>query len=147
MKRAILITSLGIATTLVGLAYLGAVKEGLAEIRTIGDDIQTNARALDTITLPNPLVSYGKASYYDYQLASGWSSVGHYVAASRDSYRQSRLRVTNTENGKSVMVTVTDFGPSATLFPERIVDLSSTAFAAIAPLARGVVPVKVEVLP
>ena len=55
----------------------------------------------------------------------------------------SKLRVTNTENGKSVIVKVTDTG--AFKMP-RIVDLSKAAFSQIASLSRGLTNVLVEVI-
>lgn len=51
------------------------------------------------------------------------------------------LRVTNKENGKSVIVRVTDTG--AFKMP-RIVDLSKAAFSKIASLKRGLATVLVE---
>lgn len=86
----------------------------------------------------------GLASYYDYVLPSGWSSIGHNVAATRDWPRYSYLEVINVETGASVVVKITDYGPDASMFPERVIDLSSHAFAAIASLRRGVVPVIVK---
>lgn len=53
----------------------------------------------------------------------------------------SQLRITNTENGKSVIVKVTDNG--AFKMP-RIVDLSKKAFSEIASLKQGIVRVLVE---
>lgn len=53
----------------------------------------------------------------------------------------STLRVTNTENGKSVIVKVTDTG--AFKMP-RIVDLSKAAFSQIASLKKGLTKVLVE---
>ena len=55
----------------------------------------------------------------------------------------SKLRVLNKENGKSVIVKVTDTG--AFRMP-RIVDLSKAAFSQIASLTRGVANVLVEVI-
>lgn len=52
-----------------------------------------------------------------------------------------KLKVTNKENGKSVIVKVTDTG--AFKMP-RIVDLSKAAFSQIASLKRGLVAVLVE---
>lgn len=55
-----------------------------------------------------------------------------------------RVRVTNTENGRSVVVRINDrFKP----FKGRIIDLSERAFREIAPLERGVIPVMVEEVP
>lgn len=51
------------------------------------------------------------------------------------------LRVTNTENGKSVIVKVTDTGRFK--YP-KIVDLSKIAFSQIASLKQGVINVLVE---
>lgn len=91
-------------------------------------------------------IRYGIASYYDYVLDSGWSSVGHYVCATRDFIRYSYVRATNVANGKSVVCKVTDYGPDASIFPERIIDLSSTAFSAISSTKMGVIEVSVEQL-
>lgn len=53
----------------------------------------------------------------------------------------SLLRVTNTENGKSVTVKVTDTG--AFRLP-KLVDLSKSAFSQIASLKQGIIKVLVE---
>lgn len=53
------------------------------------------------------------------------------------------VRVTNAENGRAVVVRINDRFPNT---KGRIVDLSEAAFESIAPTARGVVPVRVEVL-
>ena len=53
----------------------------------------------------------------------------------------SKLRVTNMENGKSVIVIVTDTGRFKM---PRIVDLTKKAFTEIATLKRGIVRVLVE---
>lgn len=56
-----------------------------------------------------------------------------------------RLKVTNLENGKSVICRVTDRGPNMKLYRAgRIVDLSKGAFSRIADLKRGVINVNVE---
>lgn len=53
----------------------------------------------------------------------------------------SLLRVTNTENGKSVTVKVTDTG--AFKLP-KLVDLSKSAFSQLASLKQGIIKVLVE---
>jgi rare lipoprotein A len=54
-------------------------------------------------------------------------------------------KVTNLENGKSVIVKHNDFGPSKKLFEKnRIIDLSRVAFEMIADLNKGLIKVKVE---
>lgn len=94
------------------------------------------------ITLKTAFVQ-GVASWYDYTLADGWSSVGHYVCASRDFARKTRLRVTDLSTGKQVDCTVTDYIEH----PGRVIDLSSTAFAALKPLKYGLIKqVRVEAI-
>ena len=53
------------------------------------------------------------------------------------------LRVMNIETGESVVVRVNDRFPGT---KGRIIDLSRASFAAIAPLARGVLTVRLEVV-
>lgn len=58
-------------------------------------------------------------------------------------YLGRKLRVTNLSNGKSVIVKVVSWGPADT---RRIIDLSSDAFAKLAPLGAGIISVKVELV-
>ncbi len=55
-----------------------------------------------------------------------------------------RVRVTNQNNGKSVVVRVNDRGP---FIEGRIIDLTRTAFSAIADTKQGIVPVSIEAIP
>jgi len=66
---------------------------------------------------------------------------GGLFAASTTIPRGSYARVTNTANGKSVMVQINDYGPQG---KGRIIDLDKVAFAKIASLGAGVIGVKVE---
>jgi rare lipoprotein A len=99
------------------------------------------------------------ASYYDYQSCIKEGSSGKFTA-SGEKFNHNDLtaamwgvkfgtlvKVTNLDNGKSVIVRVNDRGPSKKLVKKgRIIDLSKGAFSKIASLKRGVVRVKVEVL-
>ena len=80
-------------------------------------------------------VSTGAASWYAYtgQLcaANPWLPIGSYV------------RVTNQDNGKSVIVKINDRGPFG---KGRIIDLDKVAFVQIAPLGQGMANVKMEVI-
>lgn len=89
---------------------------------------------------------FGVGSFYDYTLKSGWSSVGHFVCATRDFERYSMIKVTNIDNGKVVICKKTDYGPDESIHPDRIIDLSSTAFKELAPLSVGLINVKIEKL-
>jgi rare lipoprotein A len=67
-----------------------------------------------------------------------------FTAASKTLPFNTRVRVTNPANGKSVVVRVNDRGPYVS---GRCLDLTSAAFAAIASLGAGVLPAaKYEVL-
>jgi len=58
-----------------------------------------------------------------------------------------RLRVTNLENGRSVIVRVNDRGPHKRFVETgRVIDLSKRAFQEIAGLKQGLITVKVEFL-
>jgi len=83
------------------------------------------------------------ASWYDYPLRGAPEySKTHATAASPFYERGDTLVV--TYRNKSVLVRVNDFGPDQSVFPERGIDLSSYAFAKLAPLSRGVIEVTVE---
>lgn len=66
---------------------------------------------------------------------------GGLYAASTTLPRGSFAKVTNTENGKSVVVQINDYGPQG---KGRIIDLDKVAFEKIASLGAGVIGVKVE---
>jgi hypothetical protein len=66
---------------------------------------------------------------------------GGLFAASRTLPKGSFVKVTNTANGKSVIVEINDYGPEG---KGRIIDLDKVAFAKIASIGAGVIGVKVE---
>lgn len=57
-----------------------------------------------------------------------------------------KLKVTNLENKKLVTVIVNDFGPIKSIHPDRIIDLTKTAFQKIANPNKGTIKVRVEKL-
>ncbi|MEN3303954.1 MAG: rare lipoprotein [Micromonosporaceae bacterium] len=66
-----------------------------------------------------------------------------YTAAHKTLPFNTRIRVTNTSNGKSVVVRINDRGPFVN---GRCLDLTPVAFGVIASVSNGVVSVKYEVL-
>jgi rare lipoprotein A len=54
-----------------------------------------------------------------------------------------KVKVTNTKNGRSVVVRINDRGPTQ---PGRVIDLSRAAAAKLAMLRAGLVPVNLEVV-
>ena len=71
-----------------------------------------------------------------------WYSIGGLTSASTTLPFGTVVKVTNTDNGRSVDVVIRDRGPYAD--PDRIIDLSPTAFAQIGGLGTGVIPVQLE---
>lgn len=91
------------------------------------------------IVLSNPdLLTIGTASWYKYKNGD--------FAASPDFKKGSILRVTNLANGKSVDVTINDFGPERAKHPDRVIDLDKVAFQKIASTRDGLIKIKVEPL-
>lgn len=88
--------------------------------------------------LENSGVMYaGTASWYAYK--------GCDCAASPDYPKGTQLKVTNIDNGKSVVVTVNDWGPERDIFPDRVIDLDVVAFEKISNKSLGLC--QVEVVP
>lgn len=90
--------------------------------------------------------SDGLASYYwqPQRVASGgWFNPDALTAAHKTLPFGTKVRVTNSGNGKSVVVTINDRGPYV---GGRVIDLSRAAAGAISMQSQGVAPVRLEVL-
>ncbi|MCK5416376.1 serine hydrolase [Candidatus Parcubacteria bacterium] len=84
------------------------------------------------------VLTVGQASWYAYKNGN--------FAASPDFPKGSVVRVHNVDNGKYVDVTINDYGPDRSIFPNRPIDLDKIAFSKIAPISAGVVNVELEPL-
>jgi rare lipoprotein A len=73
--------------------------------------------------------------------ASWYSSGGGYTAAHKTLPFGTRVRVTNSRNGRSTVVVINDRGP---FVPGRIIDLSPAAAAAIGIKSNGVGSVSIQ---
>lgn len=90
------------------------------------------------ITTQGTYVKLGKS----HKGAASWYAwTGTMAAANPWLPKGSYVKVTNVDNGKSVIVVINDRGPFA---PGRIIDLDKVAFEKIASLGAGVVNVKME---
>ncbi len=93
---------------------------------------------------------YARIAVFAYPDALGSGDASWYAhkpgmyAASPDFPKGSLIRVHNLENGAFVDVTINDYGPDRSRFPGRVVDLEKHAYAALAPLGGGVIPIKIE---
>jgi hypothetical protein len=71
-----------------------------------------------------------------------WYSIGGLTSASTTLPFGTVVKVTNTANGRSINVVIRDRGPYAG--PDRIIDLSPTAFSQIGGLGTGVLSVQLQ---
>ena len=71
----------------------------------------------------------GEASWYAYKNCD--------CAASPDYPKGTKLLVEDLDSGKSVVVTVNDYGPDRAIFPKRIIDLDKVAFRQLASPSFG----------
>lgn len=111
----------------------------------IGSDDPINNTVTVSFSLPfaqlavlanTEVMTVGRASWYGYK--------GGLFTASPDFKKGTVLKVYNLDNGKSVTVTVNDYGPDRNVHPDRVVDLDKVAFSKIASLGAGVINVKIE---
>lgn len=72
----------------------------------------------------------GDASWYAYKDCL--------CAASPDFPKGSKVKVDDLDTGKSVIVTINDWGPDRSIFPERVIDLDKRAFQKLGKLSWGV---------
>ena len=91
----------------------------------------------------------GKASFYANRHQNRKTASGEpyrnelQTAAHKELPFGSMVRVTNLDNGKSVIVKINDRGPFA---KGRIIDLSRSAFQKIGNTSKGIIEVQIEVL-
>lgn len=93
---------------------------------------------------PTGLASWYGARHHGRPTASGDSFDMHALTAAHRTLPFGTLvRVTNLENGRAVIVRITDRGPYAR---DRLIDVSYAAAKAIGLVERGVVPVRLQVV-
>ncbi len=104
---------------------------------------------LTNSSYPSSNYETGKASYYADKYQGRQTANGERFNQNARTAAHKRLafgtwvKVTNTSNGKSVVVRINDRGP---FIKGRIIDLSKSAFSAIANRRLGVVKVVVKVV-
>ncbi|MCX6745379.1 MAG: septal ring lytic transglycosylase RlpA family protein [Candidatus Parcubacteria bacterium] len=108
------------------------ISNGASKIIASAPFTSAKLAILEDITL----MTEGTASWYKYK--------GCNCAASPDYPKGTKLKVTNIDNGKSVVVKINDWGPDRSVHPNRVIDLDITAFKQIAKKSAGLCKVKVE---
>lgn len=100
-------------------------------------------------TIANPAVQLGRASWYGPRFHGRRTANGerfnkfHLTAAHRTLPFGTLVRVTNLQNGRSIVVRINDRGP---YIQGRIIDLSYAAARQLGMYQQGVIQVKVEIL-
>ena len=118
-------------------------------LTTLSACSQTPQNSKPNIYHPTASFETGKASYYadkyhGRQTANGERFNQNARTAAHKTFAfGTRVKVTNKGNGRSVVVRINDRGP---FVKGRIIDLSKSAFSAIANRRLGVVEVIVEVI-
>jgi len=98
---------------------------------------------------PPPFVEFGTASYYGAEFNHKRTAAGEafnmneLTAAHRTLPLNSKVRVTNLENGRSVIVRINDRGP---FDKHRIIDLSAKAARELGMTHDGTARVKLELV-
>ncbi|MEK9151435.1 MAG: G5 domain-containing protein [Patescibacteria group bacterium] len=111
------------------------------------DGKEVNRKLLKTETIREPVTeittqgTYVKLGKKHTGAASWYAWTGTMAAANPWLPKGSYVKVTNVDNGKSVIVVINDRGP---FVPGRIIDLDKVAFAKIASIGQGVINVKME---
>ena len=83
---------------------------------------------------------YGKAFHGNYTYSGERFDMNAMTCASNVFRMGLKLKITNIENGKSVVVTVNDKGA----MPNEVIDLSEGAFSRIANLKQGRIKIKIH---
>jgi rare lipoprotein A len=130
----------------VALAIAGVIL--LPSCASTGNAKSKNTTAADTLAVKS--VEHGKASWYSVRTNRGTKTASGQrlcnngaTAAHKTLPMGTKVRVTNQNNGKSEIVTINDRGP---YIRGRIIDLTIGSAERLGFRAKGVVPVKVEVL-
>jgi rare lipoprotein A (peptidoglycan hydrolase) len=121
--------------------------KGIKEVKYLVkriDGVEVARSIIDTNVVKeavNQIQIYGtKVVTYGTGKATWYGRKQTLVAAHNSLPKGTKVRVVNTSNGKSVVVTIDDRGIQG----DAIIDLSSDAFAAIASLGAGIANVRLE---
>lgn len=123
----------GLTRTVYRVSYHDGKEMNRKKLRTEIVDQPVEEIVVQGVYVKTGKAHEGAASWYAYTgtmaAANPWLPKGSYV------------RVTNLDNGKSVIVVINDRGP---FVPGRIIDLDKVAFQKIASIGAGVIRVKME---
>jgi len=142
------------ARRMLGVAGLAAVALvfSILAVSACGTAPKPTPAPVPTPPAPRPVTTLrGLATFYGDEQHGGPTASGErfnknlMTAAHRTLPMGTRVRVTNTRNGRAVVVRINDRGPYGN--NRRIIDVSEAAARRLGMIEAGVVPVVVEVLP
>ena len=138
------VISLGLGTVAVG-----AQANSVYPVQENSKKLNLNFDFRSRVEVANKAIYSGKASWYGPGFHGRRTANGEVfnsnelTAAHRSLPFGTKVRVTNMNNGRSVVVRINDRGPFA---GGRIIDLSAGAARSINMINSGVAPVRIEVL-
>src|SRR5690606_21194682 len=107
-----------------------------------------STQATQSTFIPEGQASWYGGKFHGRPTASGEKYDKDAITAAHVSLPfQTRVRVPNTETGKSIVVRINDRRPQSSADKGRVIDLSEASFAALAPTERGLIPVLLELVP
>ena len=122
----------------------------LSEIANVPNKLSMPIHLPKKISIGPMVITFnGKASWYGYDGSGNETAAGErynpegMTAAHRSLPLGTKVRVTNTHNGRSVVVRINDRGP---YIRGRIIDLSAAAARILGMMSSGVAQVRIEVL-
>jgi rare lipoprotein A len=138
------------------LATLGTTFSSYAQPQTAFDS-HSEALTQAEISIKTPKVELGSSEVSDHNkgygkrkrsssgsgMASWYGAGSGYTAAHRSLPFGTRVRVTNLNNNRSVVVQINDRGP---FIGGRVIDVSGAAASALGIRSSGVAPVSIQVL-
>lgn len=125
----------------------GAVELTTKEAITVKEEVKKYS--LDDYNVVEGTKQTGQATYYAKKFHGRKTTNGEkfsiyeFTGAHRTLKFGTLVKVTNTDNGKSVIVRINDRGPFT---KGKIIDLSPAAFTELAKLSKGILKVSIEVL-
>lgn len=112
------------------------------EEKFISAKLQGQSKSIILAVFADVQTQDGIASYYNQSRYKYFNYKNGNFAASRDYPKGTKLKVTRLKTGKSIIVTVNDYGPE--LKTNRVIDLDTYAFKQLGSLGSGLIYVKVE---
>lgn len=122
--------------------YWDSNKNGWIELPSYADKNSGYVKAITHLPYSKVVVLEDIVPKEEYEGLASWYYNGQHMTAAMNQFEiGDKVKVTNMSNNKSCVVEIIDRGP---FISGRVIDLSDSAFGAIASLGEGIISVKVE---